>query len=170
MGVSKTNGHIQITLKKQKTSQEPSTSSRALNQNIQDMDVHCTFKIKIESQNSNHGCIRGKWPHPDHYQDAKPKSGTPGVLQNLKLGLKRHECSLYIQSQDRAKIFSMGLSEISDPIQIMIKMWNPSQESPAPFKATNQDFKDMDILCTFKIKTSKIWKMGLWKTSDHKHG
>ena len=30
------------------------------NQDIKDTDVLCTFKTKIESQNSNHGCIKDK--------------------------------------------------------------------------------------------------------------
>ena len=29
---------------------------------------------------------------------------------------------------------------------------NPSQEPLAPTKATNQDVKDMDVICTIKIK------------------
>ena len=46
----------------------------------------------------------------------------------------------------------MDASKTSDHIQIKIKMPNPSQEPPASFKATNEDLKDMDVLCTFKIK------------------
>ena len=46
----------------------------------------------------------------------------------------------------------MGISKTRDYIQIMIKTPNPSQEPPASSKAPNQDFKDMDILYTFKIK------------------
>ena len=40
----------------------------------------------------------------------------------------------------------------SDHNIIKIKMANPSQEPPASSKAPNEDFKDMDVLCTFKIK------------------
>ena len=40
-------------------------------------------------------------------------------------------------------------------------MPNPSQESTASSKATNDDLKDMDVLCTFKIKiesqNSDLW-------------
>ena len=43
-------------------------------------------------------------------------------------------------------------SKTSDHIQIKIKMPNPSQEPPASSKAPNEDLKDMDVLCTFKIK------------------
>ena len=46
----------------------------------------------------------------------------------------------------------MGVSKTSDHIQIKIKMPNPSQEPPASSKAQNEDLKDMDVLCTFKIK------------------
>ena len=46
----------------------------------------------------------------------------------------------------------MGVSKTSDHIQIKIKMPNPNQEPPASYKAPNEDLKDMDVLCTFKIK------------------
>ena len=37
-------------------------------------------------------------------------------------------------------------------IQIKIKMLNPSQELPVSSKATNENLKDKDVLCTFKTK------------------
>ena len=40
----------------------------------------------------------------------------------------------------------------SDNIQIDIRMQNHSQEPPVSSKAQNQDLKDMDVLCIFKIK------------------
>ena len=46
----------------------------------------------------------------------------------------------------------MGVSKTSDHIQVKIKMPNPSQEPPASSKALIEDFKDMDVLCTLKIK------------------
>ena len=49
-------------------------------------------------------------------------------------------------------IQNMGVPTTSDNIQIKIKMPNPSQEPPASSKAPNQDLKDMNVLCTFKIK------------------
>ena len=56
------------------------------------------------------------------------------------------------KSRERAKIWIMGESKTSDYIQVKIKMLNPSQEPPASSKAPNEDLKDMDVLCTFKIK------------------
>ena len=46
----------------------------------------------------------------------------------------------------------MGVPKTSAHIQIKVRMQNPSQEPPASSKAPNQDLKDMDDLCTFKIK------------------
>ena len=51
-----------------------------------------------------------------------------------------------------AEIQIMGVSKTSDQIQIKIKMSNSSQEPPASSKSKNCDLKDMDVLCTFKIK------------------
>ena len=62
----------------------------------------------------------------------------------------------------------MGETNTCDHIQIKIKMPNPSQESPAPTKVQNGDLKDMDVICTLKIKKrAKIWNMNVPKTSDH---
>ena len=49
----------------------------------------------------------------------------------------------------------MGIAMTSDHIQIKIKMSNPSQEPPAPYKAQNQDLKDIDVLCTFNIQVER---------------
>ena len=56
----------------------------------------------------------------------------------------------------------MGVSKTSDHIKIHIKI--PQASS----KAQNQDLKDMDGLCTFKIKLeAKVRQMGVPKTSDY---
>ena len=47
MGVSKTSDQIQIMIKMPNPSQEPSASSKAQNPDFTDMNVLCTFKIKI---------------------------------------------------------------------------------------------------------------------------
>merc|ERR1712081_157978 len=57
-------------------SQEPPVSSKAPNDVLKDMDNLFTFKIKMESQNSDHGCIKDHQPYPNQDQDAKPQSGT----------------------------------------------------------------------------------------------
>ena len=80
--VSNTSDHIIIKIKMPNPSQEPPASSKALNQDLKDTDVLCTFKIKIESQNSDHRYIKNQWPYQNQDQDAKPQSGTSSVLQS----------------------------------------------------------------------------------------
>ena len=82
MGVSKTNDHIQIKIKMPNPSQEPPASSKAPNEDLKDMDVLCTFKIKIESQISDHGYIKDQWPYSNQDQDAKPHSRPSNTLQD----------------------------------------------------------------------------------------
>ena len=49
MAVLKTNDYIQIMIKMPNPNQEPPASSQATNQDLKDMDVLYTIKIKIES-------------------------------------------------------------------------------------------------------------------------
>ena len=51
-----------------------------------------------------------------------------------------------------SKVIIMAQLKTSEHIQITIKMLNPSQEPPAPTKTPHQDLKDIDVLCTLKIK------------------
>ena len=59
------------------SSQEPPASTKTPNKDLKDMYVLCTFKIKIESQNSKQKCIKDQWPYPNQDQDAKPQSRPP---------------------------------------------------------------------------------------------
>ena len=59
MGVLKTSDHIHIKIKMQNPSQEPPATSKAPNEDLKDMGVLCTFKIKIESQNLEYRCTKG---------------------------------------------------------------------------------------------------------------
>ena len=58
IGVLKTRDHIQIKIKVPHPHQELTVSSKAQNEDIMDMDVHCTFNIKIETQNLEHWYIK----------------------------------------------------------------------------------------------------------------
>ena len=169
-------------------SQEPPASSQAPNEDLKDMDVLCTFKIKIESQNSDHGCIKDQWPYPNQDQDAKPQSGTSSilqipksgykdidvlcvftikiesqnsvhgctkdkrpypnqdqdaepqsgtsrVLQSPKWGLKGHGCSLHLQNQDREPKFGTWVCE--RPVAIFksrSRCWTPVRNLQHPQK------------------------------------
>ena len=63
MIVSKTIGYIHTKIKMPNPSQEPPASSKVPNEDSKDMDVLCTFKIKIESQNLAYGCTKDPWVH-----------------------------------------------------------------------------------------------------------
>jgi len=58
MGVTTARDHIQINIRMPNPSQEPPASSKAPNEDLKDMDVLCTFKIKIESHNFEYGCTK----------------------------------------------------------------------------------------------------------------
>ena len=72
MGEPKTNDHNQIKIQMPNPSQEPPAYSKASNEDFKDMDILCTFNIKIESPNLDHGCVKDQWPYKNQDQDAKP--------------------------------------------------------------------------------------------------
>ena len=88
-------------------SQELPASSKAPNQDLKDMDVLCTFKIKIESQNLEHGCTKDQLPYTDEDLVTKSQSGTSSPHQRPKSGLK--EWMFFdLQNQDREPKFGTG--------------------------------------------------------------
>ena len=76
MLVSKTSNHILIKIKIPNPSQEPPVDSKALHKDLKNIDVLCTFKIKIESQNSDHGCIKDQTQVRDIQFPLKPQMKT----------------------------------------------------------------------------------------------
>ena len=58
MDETKTSDHVQIKIQMPNPGQEPPASSKAPNKDLKDLDVLCTFKIKIESKNSDHGYMK----------------------------------------------------------------------------------------------------------------
>ena len=81
-------------------SHEPPGSSKAPNQDLKDMDVLCPFKMKIESQHSEHGCIKDQWSYTNQDPDEKLLSGTPSVLQSPKTGLRWNQCSFHLENPE----------------------------------------------------------------------
>ena len=71
MAEPKNSDNIKIKIDMQDPSQEPQASSKAPNQDLEDMDVLGTFKIKLESQNLDDWYIKDHWPYANQYQDAK---------------------------------------------------------------------------------------------------
>ena len=72
MGVPMTSDYIQIKIKMPNPSQKPPVSSKAKNDYLEDMNALCTLKIKIESQNMDHGYIKDQWPYLNQDEDANP--------------------------------------------------------------------------------------------------
>ena len=95
----KTSYHIKIKIKMPSSSHEPPAPIRFSNQDFKNIYALCTFNIKIESINLEHGCIKNQWPYPNQDQDLKPQSGTSSPYQSLKLGLRGYEHSLRLQNQ-----------------------------------------------------------------------
>ena len=98
--ISKISDHIKIKIKMPNPSQEPPDPTKAPNQNFKDMDVLCTFKIKIESQHSESRCIKDQWLYTNQDQDTNPQPGSSSPHQNSKSGLKGHTSSNQLQNQD----------------------------------------------------------------------
>ena len=65
------------------------------------MDVHFSFKIKIENKNFEHRFIKEQWQYPDPDQESKFQSETSSIVQSPKSGLRGQWCSLCLQNQDR---------------------------------------------------------------------
>ena len=65
-------------------SQVPPVSLKAPNQDLKYMEVLCTFRTKIESQNLDHGYMKEQWPYLNQDQDAKPQLGSSSILRSLK--------------------------------------------------------------------------------------
>ena len=158
MVISKTRDHIQIKIKMPNPSQEPPLSSKAPNEDLINMDVICIFKIKIEGQNSDHGYIKDQWPYPNYNQDAKPKPETSSLLKIPKWGLKGHGCFLSLQNQDGEPKFGSWINQRPVTICKSRTRFQPPVRISSFSKVPNEDLKDMDVLCTFKIKIeSQNW-------------
>ena len=71
MGVSKTSDYIQIKIKMPNPSQEPPAPTKAPYKDLKDMDVLCTFKITLQSNNCDQGSVKIK--QLKSYPDEKAK-------------------------------------------------------------------------------------------------
>ena len=91
MGISKTSDHIQIKIKMPNPSQEPPASSKAPNQDLNDMDVLCTLKIKIESQNLENSSIQ--------------KSGHIQIKVNISNSSQKPPLASQYQSKDLKDLY-----------------------------------------------------------------
>ena len=134
----------------QNPSQEPPAPRKALNQDSKDMDVPCTFKIKIETKILNMGVSKTndhielmiKIPNPSQ----EPPTSSKAPYEDFEDTNVLCIFIIKIESQN----LNHGCTKVQDHIQIKIKMPNSSQEPPKSSKNPNQDFKDTGVLCTLK--------------------
>ena len=143
----------QIKIKMPNSNQEPPASFKASNEFSKDMDVLCTFKIKIESKNLDHGYIKDKWPYPNQDQDSKPQSGTSNVLQSPKWGLKGHGCSLHLQNQDREP--KLGSWIYQRPV--IISIWRSRHQ--IPLKPQIRTWRILKIE-SYYFEDGSVWSQG----------
>ena len=124
-------------------SQKLIASSKAPSQDLKDMDVLCTFKFKIKSQNF------GTWVQQSRCETLVRNLPHP---PKAKSRLERHGSSLHLKNLERAKFQNMVVSKTGDHIQIKIQLPNPSHKPSTSSKTQTQALKDRDVLYTFKIK------------------
>ena len=106
----------------------------------EDMNVLCSFKIKIESKNSENRIIKDYWLYQNQDQDPKPQQGTSSTIQCPKFLLQGHRCSFHLQNLDNRIIKDQWPypSQDRDP--------KPKSGTSDSSLAKNQDLKDMIFL------------------------
>ena len=135
MDVSKTSDHIHIKIKMPNPSQEASAPTIAQNQNLKDLDVLCTFKIKKERQNLEYECIKDHWTYQNQNKDANPQLWTYSPHHSPNTGLEGHRCSLHLQNRDREPKFVVWVYQ--RPVTIpnwRSRCWIPVRNLQPPSK------------------------------------
>ena len=97
----------------------------APNLDFKDMDVHCTFKIKINSQSFGQGVINDQWSYPNQDKDPKPKSGTSRVLLSPESILKGHDVHCTFKIKIKCKTLDHGYIKDKQPNQNQDQDPNP---------------------------------------------
>ena len=89
-----------------------------------------------------------------------PSQEPPASSKAPYQALKVMEVICIFKIKIESQIQNMGVLKFNDHFQIEIKMPNSIQEPPVCSKSPCQDFKDMNVLCTSKIKIEP--KFGIW--------
>ena len=105
-----------LTISKPSLGCQTPVTSKAPNQDLKDMDVLCTFKLKMESQNLDHGCVTDQRRSLYQDSDSYIQSGTSSMLQSCIYGLSRHGGPLQLQNHDRKTNF--GKLVFQSPVTI----------------------------------------------------
>ena len=110
-------------------SRVPLATSKDQNYDFKDIDVLCTFKMKIESHIYKLWC-------------------TSSVLQSPKSGLKEHWCSLHLQNQDREQKFRSWVYQRP----VTISHSKSRSRTSSILQSQKSRLKGQDVLCIFNIK------------------
>ena len=157
MGASKTSDHIKNKIKMPNPNQEPLASSKAPNEDLKDMDDLWTFKIRIESQNWDHRCIKDQWPYKNQDQDGKPQSIPSSILQSPKKLLKGHICSLHLQNQGRELKFGTWV------YQWPVNISKSRSRSQTPVRNLQPPIRIKWHECSWQLQNQDIeLKFGTW--------
>ena len=92
---------MQIKIKMSNPIQEPPASSKAQNQDLKDIYVLCTFKIQIESQNSEHWCIEDQHHILIMIKMLNPSQEAPAFSKDTNQDFKDMDVLFHIQNQYR---------------------------------------------------------------------
>ena len=135
----------------QNQNHELSLSSKDPNQDLIDIEVLFPLKLNSKSQNSDVGSLKVQESYPNHDEKLKPQSGTSSFF---KAQSRTYRTVIIFASSKwiiKGKNSDQrGLSKFKNYIHLMIKMPNPNQEHPMSSNSVNQNFKDREVLCTFK--------------------
>ena len=99
-------------------SKEPSASSQAPNEDVKDMNVLCTFKITIESQNSDHRYIKDQWPR---YQDKIWNMGLSETIDHIQIMIKMPNSSQETPTPSEAPIEDLKGMDIIFTFKIKVE-------------------------------------------------
>ena len=132
-------------------SEEHPVSSKAPNQDLKDMDVLCTFKIKTEGQNSDDGCLKDQWQYPNQDQHAKHQSVTSSILQISRWGIPVRNLQCPQKPQIRTLRTWMFFAPLKSRFRAKICNIDVSK--------TNEDLKDLDVLYKFKMKVEPKFRI-----------
>ena len=123
MGVSKTSYQIQMRIKMPNPSKEPPASSKAPNEDLKEMDVLCSFQIKIESQNSDHELwIMNLSKTSDHIQimikiqnpSQEPPASSKAQNQDFNEFVRFYYPNLFCSDNLRSILYSKSLLPVFD--------------------------------------------------------
>ena len=142
----KTSDLIQIKIKMPNPSKEPPASSKVPNKDLKDLDILCAYKIKIESQNLDHGCIKDQWPYPNQDQDAEPKSGASSILKAPNMALMDRNLLHTFKIKIKRQNLDHGCIKDHWPYPKQDQYSKSQLGASCVLKIPNQDLHDINIL------------------------